>query len=446
MTEQSKKAYLYPQDDVSYVPVSTTAGQACGGCRWFNDGVATFIDTPNAVPHCHLVQGYPLPIRETGWCNEYAAIPEPEPSYIEVLEELTEALASKEHKPNLLERIKALFLFQSKARDEPLIDGFKALGNGKWVGVWSNNFEDREGEYFTNRATDAYIARLDAKEIPMPELWFWHTKYSFGQAKSVVRIAADDSPNAPSLSIAVGEFYDTPIAKAFEQATLKSKKAYKMSHGYLFPPTARVDGVYHYYDTFEISVLPAYAAANPYTLFGDETMPTVSPEKHKELEALLGKEYAAEVVTKAEQRAKELADKGVGYKEMPIPAVDTQAREQLDTLQKSITELSENLKAAMKPPVDDEDEAAKKKKADEAKKETDNAILALNKQVSELSAQVKSFLELTPRRASKASETVVPSEDPALVELQKGAAGEKSNDEKVYSAAFGWMSGVGGSK
>lgn len=362
---------------------------------------------------------------------------------LDALEEI--AADEKEAKPSLKDRL--LNLLGIKARDEPTIEsGFKALGNGKWVAVWSNNFEDREGEYFPNRATDAYIARLDAKEIPMPELWFWHTKYSFGQAKSVVRIAADDSPNAPSLSIAVGEFYDTPIAKAFEQATLKSKQAYKMSHGYLFPPAARVDGVYHYYDTFELSVLPAYAAANPYTLFGDETMPTVSPEKQKELEALLGKEYAAEVVTKAEQRAKELADKGVGYKEMPIPAVDEEARQQLTELGKSITELTEQVKAAMKPPVDEDDEAAKKKKADEAKKETDTAISALSKQVSELSTQVKSFLELTPRRASKASETLVPADDPALKELAQGAAGEKSNDEKVYNAAFGWMSGVGGSK
>lgn len=364
---------------------------------------------------------------------------------IDVLEEI--ASEEKEAKPSLKDRL--LTLLGIKARDEPLTQGFKALGDGKWLAVWSNNFEDREGEYFPNRATDAYIARLDAKEIPMPELWFWHTKYSFGQAKSVVRIAADDSLNAPSLSIAVGEFYDTPIAKAFEQATLKSKQAYKMSHGYLFPPAARVDGVYHYYDTFEISVLPAYAAANPYTLFGDETMPTVSPEKQKELEALLGKEYAAEVVTKAEQRAKELADKGVGYKEMPIPAVDDEARAKLDTLQKSIEALTEQVKAVVKKVDDDEEEGDDKKKKPDfgaMKKEYDDKVDTLAKSVNTLATEFNKFMELTPRRASKATETVVPADDPALQELAKGAAGEKSNEDKVFAGAFGWMPGVGGNK
>lgn len=359
---------------------------------------------------------------------------------IDTLEEI--AADEKDAKPSLRERL--LNLLGIKARDEPQIEsGFKALGNGKWLAYYSNNFQDREGEYFTNRASDAYIARLDSKQIEMPELEFWHTRYPFGRAKSITRIAADDSANPPSIMVAVGEFYETPIAKAFEQATLKSKKAYKMSHGYLFPSKARIDGVYHYYDTFEISVLPDYAAANPYTLFGDETMPTVSPEKHKELEALLGKEYAAEVVTRAEQRAKELADKGVGYKEMAIPAVDAQAREQLVELGKSITELTEQVKAAMKPPVDDEDEAAKKKKADEAKKEIDTTISALSKQVSDLGTSFKEYLELTPRRASKSADTLVAADDPALLELKQGATGEKSNEDKVYAAAFGGIMKAG---
>lgn len=445
---EGKKAYLFEQREVDYTPLSTTAGEACGGCRWFSDHNEPSVDgVYNSGSRCHLVTSYPLPIRATGWCDQFTAIPEPEPTYSEVQEELMEVLEGlAEKKPSLKERL--LALLGIKARDEPALDsGFKALGNGKWVGIWSNNFEDLDGEYFPARATDAYIARLDAKEIDMPELYYWHIPYSYGKAKTVMRVATDDSPNAPSISIAAGVFYDNPIAKTFEKATLKAQ-GNKMSHGFMYPPDARINGVYHYYDTFEISALPPYAAANPYTLFGDETMPTVSPEKRKELEALLGTEYAAEVVTKAEQRAKELAEKGIGYKEMTIPAVDSEARAKLDTLEKSIAELSENVKAALKKPADDEEEEdGKKKKPDfgAMKKEYDDKVDVLTKSVNELSAQVKGFLDLTPRRATKDQATLVPADDAALIELQKGATGEKSNEDKIFAGAFGGiLPGFGG--
>lgn len=435
---EAKKACLLKQDDVDYVSVSSTSGQACGGCRWFNDAGYN----GNAYSSCQLVNSYPIPIRETGWCEKYEAMPEPEPDYIEVIEELTEVLSSldtKEQKPNLIERVKALFSFPAKARDEPFTGGFKAVGGGKWVGMWSNNFEDREGEYFPARATDAYIARLDAKEIEMPELYFWHIPYSYGKATTVMRVAVDDRPNAPSVSIAAGYFYDNPIAKAFEKATLKSK-GLKMSHGFLYPPQARVNGVYHYYDTFEISALPPYAAANPYTLFGEDTMPVVTPEKQKELEALLGKDKAAEVVIHAEQRAKDLETKGIGHKDMSF--VDTEARTQLEQLSKQMTELTEAMKAAKMPTADED--ADKKKKADDEsafRKEVSDAIKQLATSQQQTAQALKAYIDLTPRRASKSADTLVPENDPALKELQGGMSGEKSNEDKVFHAAFGGLFG-----
>lgn len=346
-----------------------------------------------------------------------------------------------EQKPSLKERL--LAMVGIKARDEPFEAGFKAIGNGKWVAVWSNNFEDLEGEYFPAKSTDAYIARLDSKQIDMPELYFWHILHSYGKAKTVARVASDDSPNAPSISIAAGVFYDDPISQAFEKATLKSK-GFKMSHGFMYPSQARIDGVYHYYDTFEISVLPPYAAANPYTLFGDDTMPHVTPDKHKELEALLGKELAAEVVTKAEQRAKELQEKGVGYKDMAF--IDTEARAQLDALKQQMSELTTAVNEKAKPPVDEEDDAKKKKKTDDEdafKKEVSEAIKTLASSQKQLGENFKTFLDMTPRRASKASDTLVDPEDPALKELEQGALGKKSNEDLIMNGAFGFMKSGG---
>lgn len=175
-------------------------------------------------------------------------------------------------------------------------------------------------------------------------------------------------------------------------------------------------------------------------------MPVVSPEKQKELEALLGKDFAAEVVTKAEQRAKELQDKGIGYKDTAIQVIDTEARTQLDTLTKEVASLTEAVKAKM-PKEDEEDDAAKKKKTDDEsafRKEVGDAIRVLatsQTQVVQNMKQITEFMDLTPRRASKSADTLVPPEDPALQELQKGMSGEKSNEEKVFNAAFGSVLG-----
>lgn len=441
---EGKKAYTFEQREVNYVPLSTTPGQACGGCRWFND--ANTGEYHNS-PYCHIVQGWPLPIRATGVCDQFSAIPEPEPTYSEVQEELLDALedieaalGSAEKKPSLKERL--LQLIGVKGQEKPaLTSGFKNIGNHQWIGWFSNNFEDLQGEYFPARATDEFIARIDRKEASMPELYFWHVPFRFGEAKSIARVSLDNSPTSPSFTVAVGVYDDTPIARAFEKAM--GKREYPMSHGFKYAPAAKIGGAYHYYDTFEVSPLPPYAPANPFTLFEDgKAMPILDEKKRKEFVALLGEDYVKDIEGRAETRLKELQEEGIAYKEMPI--VDAEARQKLDTLSKQISDLTEQVKAALKPA--DEDDDKKKKKAEEdaanSKKEIDTQIQTLTQQVATLSANVKSFLDLTPRQATKDQSTIVPGDDPALKELQQGAAGEKSNEDKIFNGAFGWMPGV----
>lgn len=360
---------------------------------------------------------------------------------IDTLEEI--AADEKETKPSLRERL--LNLFGIKARDEPpMQSGFKNVGDHQWIGWYSNNFEDLQGEYFPARATDEFIARVDRKEISMPELYFWHIPYRFGEVKSLARISLDDSPTSPSFTIAVGVYDDTPISRAFEKAM--GKREYPMSHGFYYAPAAKKDGAYNYYDTFEVSPLPPHAPANPFTLFGDgKAMPILDANKRKEFADLLGEDFTKEIEKRAETRLKELEDKGIAHKEIQL--VDTDARTRLDTLQKSIEGLSEQVKAAMKKPADDDDEESddKKKKPDfgAMKKEYDDKVDVLAKSVNTLATQFKEFMELTPRRASKSGDTLVAADDPALVELKQGATGEKSNEDKVYAAAFGGIMKAG---
>ena len=74
-----EKAILFAQSDAAYVPVSVTTGEACAGCRWFKHG--------EWGDDCQLVQSWPLPIEETGWCELFEPIPvyEPTPMQVEVV-------------------------------------------------------------------------------------------------------------------------------------------------------------------------------------------------------------------------------------------------------------------------------------------------------------------------------------------------------------------------
>lgn len=443
-TQQSKKAYLYPQEDVSYTPMSSTSAQMCGGCRWFNDGGDSMVNDPNRYVHCHVTQNYPLPIRATGWCEEFAAIPEPEPTYVEVLEELTEALANKEHKPNLLERIKALFLFQAKARDEPQgFTGFKSLGGGKWIGWYSNNFEDRESDVFPNSAIDAFINRVDKGISDMPTLRYWHLPVDIGKAKSLARFSLDDTPSSPSLIFAIGEYDDTPIARAFERGTMG--KNLKMSHGFFYPESAYKDGVYHVFDTFELSFLPPYAAANPYTLFGDETpMPVLDDNKRKELVGMLGEDLVRDFEQKADSRLKELKEQGVKHKDFQL--VDNEARQGISEVKSAVTELATSIKElvtelkAAKPPADDkkkEDDDDKMDKLFGKKKELDDAIAAAKAATANLEAQAKAFNELTPRIASKDKSTEIDPANNADLAALIAANQTATEAKKEFSQLFG---------
>jgi hypothetical protein len=174
-------------------------------------------------------------------------------------------------------------------------------------------------------------------------------------------------------------------------------------------------------------------------------MPAVTPEKQKELEALLGKEYAAEVVSKAEQRAKELAEKGIGYKDKTIPTVDSEARQGISELKSTVVDLATSIKElvtelkAAKPADDkkkDDDEDKMDKLFGGKKKELDDAIAAAKAVTAALEAKQKEFDSLTPRRASKDKSTEVDKSDP-LVAAQLLANEQATEAKKEFNQLFG---------
>ena len=76
-------------------------------------------------------------------------------------------------------------------RHEPA-SGFKVYqteDGARWVGWWTNNFVDKEGEVFSLKAIDDYVDRVRAGLTPYPELWAYHVPGSkHGEAQFVGRI------------------------------------------------------------------------------------------------------------------------------------------------------------------------------------------------------------------------------------------------------------------
>jgi len=140
-------------------------------------------------------------------------------------------------------------------RREPETTAFKASGE-HWFARWSNNFKDRDGEFFTEKAHDNFIARVKSGVVPYPELWVEHIPVRVGKAFWVGRLG--------HFVLAAGRFDDTPLGQA-AKAYYAAHKQRGVSHGFSYDRKTKQGHVYHDYNTFEISPLDHKTPANPWT-------------------------------------------------------------------------------------------------------------------------------------------------------------------------------------
>lgn len=285
MSEQTK-AYngLLVQSETNYIPLSTTKGKACANCRWFE--VNGWEGEP---PECHIVANWPEPILATGYCDRWEATPVPQPidqtPVPVVIVELddNDMIKEVEKRPSVMDRLKALFIKPPAASL-----GFEVL-KGKdnkfyWHAAYTNNLEDLDGEILSAKAHTKYINRLDMGLVPMPTLRIWHIKGTdHGQADTAWYTGSEDG-STPGVVHAVGHFYDTDIAK--KAIAYYRNHPTRNSHGFISPTWAFKEGIYHDYNTFEISTLPPHAAANPFTSFEEIKEMTLTDEKRKHLEEM----------------------------------------------------------------------------------------------------------------------------------------------------------------
>jgi hypothetical protein len=152
-----------------------------------------------------------------------------------------------------------------------------------------------------------------------------------GTAKVVSRIG--------HFTIAAGDFDDTPRGKAAKRY-YERHKAEGVSHGFAFDTKQLIDGVYHQYNTFEISPLFGKLPANPFTTFDEVKDMKPTEQDIKLLNEMFGEDVVkTEILAKTEQADKALVEAGIAFKEFvdPTPAepASTEAVKAVETDLKS---------------------------------------------------------------------------------------------------------------
>lgn len=255
------KARKWGQAEVNFQAISPQLleGRACLTCRYYNG-----LDNRDSWNACSIVDSYPRTITALGVSDKYEPlpsaeyVPEPRPVYIVeppedydddekgLLADLKRLIAGKSQKPS----------FELDGEQ-----GFKIKGN-TWVGYWSNNARDKENEVFPTVAIDNYINAVRAGTFAYPELWLAHIPGTrHGVAKHVGRI--------DNVVYAIGEFDSTASAKELRKV-YKRFPNWKMSHGFYYIDRLKINGIYLWFKTYEISSLPAGLEANDATEFSEE--------------------------------------------------------------------------------------------------------------------------------------------------------------------------------
>lgn len=282
----------------------------------------------------------------------------------------------------------------------PVKTNFKVAGD-HWFITWSNNFEDREGEIFTQKAIDAYVRRVDMGIVPLPELWIWHAgkDYRIGEAELVGRHG--------HFVIAVGTFDKTTQGERAKAYYGKHQTDTGVSHGFTYPEKAFDGRHYHVFNTFEISLLPRSAAANPYTSLDRirEDMKMLSEQKKAYIQQVFGAEDAERTLKALDSLGTEREALGEAFKDFTATdepgmtqAVSGEAVKAVETsLKELVADLAEGQSEVFKALPD----------VLARVKEQDKTIAALTAQVKEATEWMASIKADLPRTASKAAETIV---------------------------------------
>lgn len=299
---------------------------------------------------------------------------------------------------------------------------FKSFGN-HWYGEWTNNLKDREGEWFSAKAIKGYIHRVDVGIIPLPRLEVWHE----GEAVKIGTTKMLDYIEHDGIVIvrACGEYDATPDAQKAKAFYNSTKEPQAMSHGFTYPDGALKDNVYHEFNTFELSVLPLKAAANPYTSFEYTKEKEMSEHKRAYFEQVFGKERAQELVTQAQEKASTLAE-FAEYKD--FTSVDALLETETNASEETNSKDLDAMKSLLNDIIGDTAEVTE---AQAGMAKAIKELVAITKEQSERIEKLESELSEAPRAASQAEETETQDN-----ELEDAAKSKEANEKSGFWSQF----------
>jgi len=187
-----------------------------------------------------------------------------------------------------------------------------ASGAYRWAAIYSNNFEDLEGEIFPYESHKEFVDWVD-RTGSLPELWLWHTPGTKVGSADAIDLSTE------GFLVALGTFDEGSKDVA---ARLEAMGPQAVSHGYNYEPAGLVNGVYTkeaHYRTFEISVIPPGREANPIgTGFaaGTEVQVMLTKEKRDYFTLVLGGDTVANLEKVLGDAASKAREKGIAYKDL----------------------------------------------------------------------------------------------------------------------------------
>ncbi len=233
------------------------------------------------------------------------------------MKEMVTRMQNPEDNKSLGQKIKNLIgLGKDSEEDVPqresLLSIFKDVnGDLRWLAIYTNKFEDREKEIFSEAAHKDYETWLDENQR-FPSLRIWHLP---GTELGL----ADHITYADGFMLATGTFYEKSLDVAEKLAMMDDLG---LSHGFIYKSEdLSDDGVYSHYRTFEISVLPMKHAANSWTAFTMESLQKevamgLDTKKRPFFVDLLGEERVATLEKTLPEITKDLGEAGVGWKDL----------------------------------------------------------------------------------------------------------------------------------
>lgn len=253
-------AMRYDQLTVQYAVPPADATKLCGSCRFYKyEGC------------CHIVQAEPRLIVSAGGCNQWNERPAHSDTGQELLQVFTDISNSlrnvdaRASKASLLQQFSEAI--QRAIGIQPAVsqvNGYKRDGD-RFLGWWTNNFQDREREIIAMKALNTYVEAVKSGRMKYPELWWMHIPgTAHGQTDGLVSIG--------HFVLATGKYF--PVENAFQEAVMKwydkmdtDGVTPTMSHQFYYNPKLMVKGTYWDMSTFEISTLVPNTEANKYTSY-----------------------------------------------------------------------------------------------------------------------------------------------------------------------------------